>query len=788
VRRCIELKVGKIKISFKLIIFIIIAISFTAFIFFSDLTSKKINVKPTQPGATTAQTDKGEGDGGSQTAPAPPPAAPPAEEGAVENRVKVIAATQEEIDGHKLIASNNGYEMYVKEENLSIIIRDKKTGAVMYSTVKNPVKSNEEWTNFMQSGIVMEYLVGTNVVVYKADMFSGNPVKKVTYKNDGFTAEVSYPKLEISFEVDVTLTESGFTAEIPKEKIVEDSAKFKVSGFYVYPFLGYSKLGEREGYMFIPDGSGALIHLKDNNGKFKQPYSEMVYGGNAGIDDPYVLSLFNEMNPVNDPENILAPVFGMVQTDSQIGYLGIIEEGDLSSKIEAYPSGAILPYNWITSKFVYRQFYNQPTSKDSGTMVVRQKNKNDFNIKVRYQFVSGDKANYTGLALNYRDYLIENKIVSKKDSDFKVRVDLLGADKENGMIFKKTVPMTTFEQANSIFNELKDNGVENILSIYKGWQKDGIYGGLPITKFQTESELGSEDELVALVEDGKKNNIDIFLDHDALRINSEEHRNTNVDIMKKFNKRTYNEEIFGKVYRELNYLHPNSSVELMAENKEEYVDNGVNNLMLSGISNKLFSYSHKGKEYDRITTKNSYDSIVQDYNQTFNLLLEQPFSYFWKYTDAIIDMPTKSSNYIFTDEEVPFFTIALKGIMPMYSEYINFQANQKEFYLQLVEQGLFPSFYNTYEDPSELLYTNSADIYSSKFERYEETIVEYYDSLKEVYDQTANAVISNYERLNGVTKVTYDNGIVIYVNYQDKVANIDGLTIDKLSYKVVQTN
>lgn len=706
-----------------------------------------------------------------------------AKAGAKEDRPKFIENPNGVIEGHKLIAQNDKQEMYFKEDTLSIIMREKKTGAVMYSTVSAPdASSNEEWRNFVQSGVVMEYLQGTNIVVYRADLIKNKPKKTVTVRNDGFSAKVEFTNLKISYELNVTLTDDGFTAEIPNDKIVESGDKFKAAGFYVYPFMGYTKLGERQGYMFIPDGSGALINLEDNKGKFKQPFSGMIYGSNIGIDDPYVLSLYNGMKLVKDPEKILAPVFGMVHTDSKFGYLGIVEEGDYSSKIEAYPSGAVTPYNWISSKFIYRQFYNQPTSKNSGTMVVRQKERNNFNIKVRYKFVSEEEANYTGLAHQYRNYILDNSIVKKENNDFKVRVDFLGADKENGLFSKKSVPMTTTENISEITSALQNDGTKDILSIYKGWQKGGIYGGLPSDGFSVEKSIGGAKGLSALLTEMKEKGISFYLNDDALRTNPEESRS--YDIVRKFNKRDYEEEIYGKVYKIFNFLMPEKSKEVMKDSEESYMKNNVENIMLSGITNILFSYADGSVEKDRISTKTAYESIVSDYDKSFNLALEQPFSYLWKYTNAIIDMPVESSSYVFTDEDVPFFAIALKGIVPMYSKYINFQANQKEFFLKLVEQGVYPSFLNTYEDPSELINTNSSNIYSSKFDRYRDMINTYYSELKAVNDKIKDAAIVSHTRSNGLTKVVYNNGVTIYINYNEETVTDGGITVEARSYKV----
>ncbi|MCZ0702152.1 DUF5696 domain-containing protein [Natronobacillus azotifigens] len=698
-----------------------------------------------------------------------------------------IDQTQEEIRDHVFFHENDQLEMYLKEENLSLILRDKNTGALMYSTVEDPIGGNQSWTNFMQSGVVLEYITGRNLVTSRADMYSEEHTKEVTKTDDGFVASIMYAELEIGFDLHVTLTEQGITVDIPKDSIVEDSDTYKVGSFYVYPFMGHTLLGERDGYMFIPDGSGALIHLDDKDGKFRQPYSVMIYGANTGLDDPFVLSLFNNRNPFNDPENILAPVFGMVHTDNEIGFLGIVEEGQYSARIEAYPNGAILPYNWITTKFIYRQVYSQPTSGDTGTMVVRQRNLNDFDIKVHFNFVTEDNANYMGLAASYRDYLLDNDLITVNEDDFNVRIDLLGAEVEQGLIFKKDVPMTTFSQAYDILTDIQAKGANNILSIYKGWNNKGPYGGLPIRSFNPESILQDGMDINELIDGVAANGVDLFLYHDALRINMEELGNTTHRLMRKYNRRTHREEIYGNVYREFNWLHPRSTVNIMETMINQYERNDIENLLISGISNELFSYSEGNREFDRITTKNYYEPLIQQYNENFHLLLEQPFSYLWNQTEAIIDLPISSSDYVFVDEDIPFIALTLSGIMPLYAEYANFQANQERFFLQLVEQGLNPSFLITHESPADLINTNSSYIYSSQYERYEEMIQEYYRELEAVHNQTAGAFIVGYDRQGGVTKVTYDNGVEVFVNYQEQPISREGHLIEALSYKVVNT-
>ena len=121
----------------------------------------------------------------------------------------------------------------------------------------------------------------------------------------------------------------------------------------------------------------------------------------------------------------------------------------------------------------------------------------------------------------------------------------------------------------------------------------------------------------------------------------------------------------------------------------------------------------------------------------------------------------------------------------MYSEYVNFEANKSEFFLQMVEAGVYPSFYLTAEDSSNLIYTNSADLYSTKYTTYKDTLISYDRELRALAEKTRGACIADHEILEeGVNKVTYDNGTVIYVNYNDRAVSADGVSLDPLSYKV----
>ena len=540
--------------------------------------------------------------------------------------------------------------------------------------------------------------------------------------------------------------------------------------------------------MLLPDGNGALIYLDDKEGRFNSGYTGVIYGTDTGFVDSEVVRLWKDKyEMVNDANNILAPVFGMAHTDEGIAYLAVVEEGDQRATIEASPNGVSIDYNRIFARFTERRLYNQPTSNNgtSGSFKMVETDRSHSDLQVRYLFLSGAEANYCGMANAYRNYLLENGTLKALEDDYRTRVDFLGAEREAWVVGTSSVVMTTVDDIREIYSDLEEQGVTELFGVYKGWQKGGLYN-LPITKYKADSDIGGTKELTKLLEETGEKDIRLYLYNDALRINPDE-QNATFNVVKKINKRKLEEETYKDVYEEFMWLTPARTDEVLNRFVNSYTKNGVNRLALGGISDTLYSYNYSGSFYTRYQCAESYCDTVAKVDESTELVLEQPFAYLWNHTGSFLDMPLYTSNYIFEDESVPFLSIVLKGIMPVYSEYVNFEANKQEFFLKLVETGTRPSFYITRENSSRLIYTNSSDIYSSEYSVYRDTILSYTKELAAVYEKTEGACIVGHEILgNGITVVTYDNGVKIYLNYSAEAQNADGHTLEGMTYEVVE--
>ncbi len=701
-----------------------------------------------------------------------------------------VATVTDWKETHKKIAENSKFNLYVCEDDLSLVVEDKATGHYMESSPSyDDGANNKTWQAYLSSAIVITYIQG-NTDTKQADLVKDNVNKKITYTDNGFEAVLYWTKYKFGVTLKVELTEDGLKATIPDSSIIENSDTY-IGTLAIYPCMGVSYLDQKEGYMFIPDGNGALIYLEDNEKRFNTGYSSMIYGDDIGFTESSVANLlWGRYEMLNDQNLTIAPVYGIAHTDDDLAYLAIVEDGAERATIEAQPNGVNVQYNRAYAKFLLRKRYTQPTSNNStsGSFHLVEADRSHSDLTVRFLFLTGEDANYCGMANAYRDYLLDRgDLVVQEDNSYRTRIDFLGTEREEFLIGTKAVAMTTVEDIYGIYEDLAGVGVTDLFSLYKGWQKGGLYD-LPITSYKADKNIGSTKELTQLIKDAESKDISFYLYNEALRINPDE-QNATFNVVKKVNKKVFEESTYKEVYSTFRFLTPTRSNTLLNKFAKSYTKQGVSNIALAGITNNLFTYTYSNVPYTRFQAADTYVKAVEELDASTDLVMEEPFAYLWKNTKAFLDMPVYMSNYLYEDESVPFLSIVLKGVMPVYADYVNFEANKEEFFLKLIETGSYPSFYITKESAADLIYTNSSDIYSSQYDVYKDEIIQYTNELKAVYDAVAGAVITGHKILdNGVRIVTYSNGTQIYLNYSSAAQTVDGVSIDTMSYKVVGAN
>ena len=686
-------------------------------------------------------------------------------------------------EGYEKIAENDRFNLYLKADTLALIVESKESGKLLYSTVQNPeaMKDNATWKGFYQSGIVMEYLDGVKTIPLQADFMNTKNEIDLTLTGDGYVARVSYPEVGIRYEVTLKMDDLGFSVSIPHDQIVEeDPDNYAVASFYVYPFMGYSYLGQDEGYMIIPDGQGAMIELKDNEERFSSPFDCAVYGTSIGVES----SVYNDWNV--DAEQVLLPAFGMVHTGDGMAVLGFIENGDAAARIMAYPNGVRMKFDWVCAKYLYRLVYSQPTGPNSSTISMRTEHARDIDIQQQFLLADGGRASYAGLACALREYMTDKGYFGEADPTvFDIAVDFLGAETENYVLGKQSVTMTSFAQAAEILEDLAARGVSGISVTCRGWQEGGVSGALPTDAYAPAGCLGGDGGLKQLIATAERLKNRISLEADFLHLNIETHPLLFYSSFKMITSQTWSRPTFGKVYDTMYCLTPQKSLEIGSNAIRQFSEHQVPGISLTGITSLMSDYYESNHYQDSARMMNVYETLVREAADGMEASLSQANCYLWRHAAALKNMPVAGSDYSYVKRDIPFLSIVVSGKIPCYTEYANFQANTHRYFLHLVEQGTRPTFLLTAEDPIKLQNTNSNDVYSSRYELYQLLIPQWYQELRALHEQLNASQITDHTASGDLVRVTWSNGVKVYLNFGDKAGEMDGVFLEKGAYKVV---
>lgn len=685
------------------------------------------------------------------------------------------------LNEYSKVAENDDLELYVNEKSLAIKLINKKTGYTWSSGLDNPddYRLNKTWKQFIQSGVTVNYL-DRKGKVRSESILTNDSTPTIEYMDNGFKAKILFLQAKLEMEIIVELEGNHLVVSVPQDKIKENKYT-KLVSLEVFPFFGATHQNDIPGYMFIPDGSGALIRYDKSKTYNITPLEAHVFGSDEGVKTQPSIS--NRERFVVSPQQIKVPVFGAVHGVNQNGFLTIIENGYFYTDIVASIAGITTDFNWITAKINYRYDYYQPTSRTMKGIYLYQDDMNEVDLKLRYIILDEGDANYVGMAKVYRNYLVENNELLKKDDTVSVRLEFLGGEKKEGLFFDKTIAMTPIKEIPLMLEQLEKEGVRNQFVIYKGWSEGGLTGNLP-EKFPVDESLGSKDDLINTVQELKNRGVPLYFATDYIKAYPGASGFSSKDVAQKINGETIIKREKDTNYY---YLSPKKSFSIAEKDVQNYKAYGIENLALQSLGRVLFSDFSQSQVITREETLEIYQEILQVLRDNVgSTALYEPNVYAWKYADKYLDIPMFSSNYMYETDTVPFLQIVLKGYIPYYAPFSNFSSNREDYLLRMIEYGAYPSYLLTKEASHLLEETASSDVYTSKFTVWKDEIVKQYKEIEKILKQVESATIEN--RVvpdSGVVEVSYSNGKTIVVNYNPQDYTVEDYTVPAKSFIVV---
>ncbi|MHB1484017.1 MAG: DUF5696 domain-containing protein [Saccharofermentanales bacterium] len=590
--------------------------------------------------------------------------------------------------------------------------------------------------------------------------------------------------------IEYTLDGADLIAKVPAKSIKYDSKEMNVTRISVLPFFGAAGK-DKEGYIFVPDGSGALISL--NNGKANHnSYLAPVYGRDHSIP---VTRLTR-----SEESHIYLPVFGLKQEED--AFFAVIEKGDAAADIELRTSGQINSYNNIypTFNFKYAAVETRFTLNIAGLLNFQKKSLQS-DLQIRYMFLQGEEADYTGMAHRYQKYMLDSKQMSRQEfkATLPVNVNLIGAIPNirsvAGIPVKSQKPVTTFRQAVDLLKELKTSGFGDIYLQYTYWCNNGILNTTS-DKIDIINALGSRSDFNSLIEYTKMSGIGFYPNlnfiyttggafYGLFTEKSQAARDLGSSVVHDFKYNTAT----------LNYI-PDGTNTIISPNRyggifdkfvKKYNRYEIEGLSLGVMGEDLNSDYNKNAIIDRQMTK---DEILKQLDRLKasigSLTFDGANAYLLKNAALINSMPAESGNYYMFDRSVPFYQIVLHGIIPYSSEPLNLAGDYETAGLKLIETGTIPSFEWMYEHNTEIKETE-ADFFALNYNDWLGWAKEYYKEISAALEGCQTSSITSHEMLaEKVYMTVYGNGTKVIVNYNTVAYEKEGITVEPMDYTVIR--
>jgi hypothetical protein len=690
--------------------------------------------------------------------------------------------------GYEEIAKSADLTLYADLSSGAVAVLDGRNGHVWLAVVDSSVydidQANPLWKNYMKSMLALSYtdLKRNDGTITKIYSFVDAPNPSVKKTAAGITVTYDFKNAGIAVTLEIKLEGDTLSVRTPAAEIVH-RGDAGIARLEVMPFLGAAGK-ETDGYIFFPDGAGAIMRYEGSGSK-----TQMVKAMSWNIYDSEDLTINEFMQ--TQRQRAMLPVYG-IKNDSG-AMLAACTAGAEDTKIYVYPDGFGVNLNRAFFEFNYRHFFtinlSDITVNGRGVSKFPAGLRADKNIietdrDMRFFFLAGEDACYSGMANVYREYLLENGLLNRaiaRGESIPLGLDLFMGVKEERLLFDKFISMTTFDNAKEISGAFKAAGVENVEMILKGWTKGG-YGLYPI-QWPPDGRLGGRKGLVDFAKYAEAGGIRLYLQNDFLLANV---RNGGFSTRKDVVMNGAHQPVTRRS-KDLFILNPFSAVEKyiqFMENSSGVADCGV---AFDNIGKHTYHDYNKSRPADTGDAINQWVEMLKDAAGTGrNAAVDGGNLYCLRYAQRLYNIPIVSSELRGSDETVPFYQMVVHGSIPYTAEPGNLSYDIGVEKLKWVEYGCMPYFELTFRHPVELNYTVYKRLFSSYWEDWIKQAAGIYQDFNERLSGLWQEKMLSHEKMGDkLYKTVYSNGTTVYINYSDEPAECDGRLIAALDFEAV---
>lgn len=699
-----------------------------------------------------------------------------------------------------LVAENDRLELHYDTVESQIILKDKLTQEEWRST-PDDIAQDKRATGVnkinRQSDLIVQYH-NTSYVTNQVNSYTG-AIKKGDFTweliENGVAIRYYFPKQGFVIPVQYVLEEDCLAASIISEGIEEEvwedpdtdpEKKQSVMNVALLPFMGAAG-SDDEGYLIIPDGSGALIHF--NNGRTGAAiYQQDVYGRDDALTIRKAATTTYDVN---------MPLFGIVRNGRAL--MAVVENGDYQAQLNAMVNGQLTGYSnaYFAAQYIHMEANTiMPGSEHSTDVMLPTNTFRDMgNFTVRYYPLAAENATYADVAAAYRAQLgLKESIADAATQQLEMVASIPSIDTFLGVPYESVRVLTSYEQAAQTLRDFAAEGLNDLTLRYTGWSKQSVRGKM-VTGLDLDKRLGGKKAFDGLRQAVKETGAEMVLAVDLIDIYEDgngywslfaatDSVNSTAKQVPEFLQSTGYQDPEGKPW----YLLSPDKVPEAARKLAENLSSQVEGISLSVLGNTV--YSSFGKTGISRTSAGAYwtDALKTLSGSMKNLSARTASSYAFPYIQQVDSAPCASSRFEVTDTEIPFYQMVTHGAMVLYTEPVNEDGNVRKALLRAIEYGMYPSWRVIAGDTALLSGTDYASWHAASLDAWREEIknTAAWMAPLGVY---AGMQMTGHEQVTATLSVTtYANGDMVLVNYGSEDAEHLGVTVPALGYAIKEVS
>lgn len=212
-------------------------------------------------------------------------------------------------------------------------------------------------------------------------------------------------------------------------------------------------------------------------------------------------------------------------------------------------------------------------------------------------------------------------------------------------------------------------------------------------------------------------------------------------------------------------------------------------MALSTLSSNIYSdFAQKKNGIDRADAKAVWENAFAKCRAQFgSVMADSGNAYAFPYVTHIYNAPLGASGFDIEDEAIPFYQIVLHGLVSYSTGPLNLNAVPEDLVLKAVETGSSLSACLMYAGNETLAGTKYSFVFSGHYGNWVDTLAAYYGRTAEFLRLVAGEEITGHRQVQrDVYRTEFSDGTVVYVNYREKAAAVDGVEIPSRDFIYVK--